>query len=220
MPRLTTIATAGLVLGLAGCSAEYGQNAEGGLPSDTSLGGTGYEPAPTSASDTGDALYDPPVWWSLDGTLAVTAGEIDLAASSFEVRLWSADVALLCTLDMPLLAATSEPLPDTEPPPYAWWSVDYAEGVSTPDCGTWDAGSLALGFGPYDPQLDPALLGHPGLDQAEPYALYLQASIDEPVYVVGVAGSAAQLAGDASPEAMAPLPDDTYQLRSLVVLDL
>lgn len=220
MPRHTPIVTAGLLLGLVGCSAESAFKLNGGAPSDTIASDSTAEPPSATSIDTGDALYEPPVWWSLDGTLVITAGEVDVPASAFEVRLWSADVALLCSLDVPLLAATAEPVPETDPPPYSWWSVDYDDGLSTPACGTWDAGSLALGFGAYDPQLDPALQGHPGLAQALPYALYVQTSIDEPIYVVGVAGTTAQLDGDDGALTSGPLPDETYQLRSLVVLDL
>jgi hypothetical protein len=216
MPRILTIAVPFALL--AGCAAEFemagaAPSADGGTP--TTATDTSAEPPPT---DTDDGLAEPPVWWSLDGSLALMGQGIEPLYSTLSVHLWSANLDLLCTLEVPVEGALSLTPPDTTAELVTWWSVDHGPGDSATDCGTWDAGTLSLGLGTYDTRLDPALDARELLGQ-DVFGLYLQLAPEEPVYVVGIAGTSDLLTGVTSTDVQ-PLPDDQYQLESLLVLAL
>ena len=214
MPRILAIAVASIAL--SACAAEMSLEASGGAPTSSDSEATSSTPPPPY--DSGGLAEPTPVWWSLDGSLALVGQEIDPLASTLQIDLWSADLLLLCTLDVPIDGALSVTPPATEQALVTWWSIDHLDGTSSASCGEWPAGTLSLGFGAYDPRLDPALDAQ-GLLGQDVFGLYLQLSPEDPVYVVGVAGTTDLLDGLTSTTTV-PLPDDQYQLESLLVLPL
>jgi hypothetical protein len=102
----------------------------------------------------------------------------------------------------------------------AWWLVELGDGVSEEPCSAWPARSWRIGLGAYDVRLDPAMAARDMLGY-DVYGLYLQESPSEPIYVIGIAGTAEMLAGtpDLTVEAP-PLADGDYNGYSLIALTL
>jgi hypothetical protein len=160
-----------------------------------------------------------PVYWSLDGDLAVQGGIVDLDLSGFVVRTWDAELEAVCAYDVAISAAVSAPIPEAELGLIGWFELDLASAMEdNAACPDWQARSLALGLGDYDARLDPALDAH-GWEQSQPYGLYLQEP-GQPLYVVGVGGTRDHFDGDVGLQTAGPIEDGLYELHSVVLLDL
>jgi hypothetical protein len=187
---------------------------------DTSDGGDtdDIDEDPDTDGDTDTAPQEDPVFWSVDGEVAVAASSANAAASRITIGFWSPDTLLLCETEVVISTATPLAAPD-DVPVYGWWAFALAEGA-TP-CEWPIPASMSLGIGEMDPRLAPALEAN-GLADRQPnlYALYASPLASESVYVFGVAGTAEHYAGTATPVAMAPLPDGAYELRTLHLLPI
>lgn len=168
-------------------------------------------PSPTAPVDSDTASSPAPVWWVVDGVLAVAAGEVDLESTSFTVTLTSRDATPICSTARSV--ASAEVLDGALDELHGLWSVVLTEGEG---CTEPVPAVFEVGIGAYDPQLDPALAPS-GLDGAALFGLYVRTD-GGPLYVFGIAGTADQLAGTV-PEAP-PLPDGFYTLDGLYVLPL
>ncbi|HHO53418.1 MAG TPA: hypothetical protein ENK18_21745 [Deltaproteobacteria bacterium] len=195
------------------------------------MGGAEPTGAPFSPLDAGTytntpsppATYAPITFWSLHGQATVIGEALDPAALSLEIRLWTEDLTSPCSLPLPIDTKDLielAPFPETSANLIGWWSIDHGESTSAdPGCAGWPAGTLELGVGSYDPRLDPAMEARNWLD-VDVYGLYLRTAPASPVYLVGVVGTLALFEGDEPTVSAAPLPDETYDLETLVVLDL
>ncbi len=210
-----------LILAVVGCSTNsLGIGArsasQGAEDVDSSTNAT--EPG---AADTGISLDElaMPTFWSIDGELAVLAGEIDAASSSAVVRTWDDMSQAVCAYELTVESSTPAAFDDPDVVMFGWWTLNLSLGIADDArCPDWPATELTLGIGEYDARLDPALHAH-GWSSSSVYGLYLQQA-DGPLYLVGVSGTTAQLDGDQPSEVLAPPGDGIYELHSVVLLDL
>lgn len=225
---------AALVL-VAGC-ADYN------LANDLDTAGSADSPGFDSNRDSDDeAPAEPAQYWSLDGTLVVAGGALDVDASALYVDLWldghsvcgalppsdtgsadtdtatDADVAVPTEPDVAFASVQEAP---SDVALLAWWDLALTEGA-VPCEQPLPASAVGLGLGPMDPRLYPALenagFGDPAAAGATLYSAYLRVGSGD-VWVFGVAGTTEQFAGTGAVVDTAPLPDGTYELRSLYLL--
>lgn len=209
--------------------------------SDGSFDSAGVD---TSRDSDDEAPPEPAQYWSLDGTLVVADGALDVDASAFYVDLWL-DGSSVCGATPPADTGLdtdtavdsgdgdvipTEPDVDfagTQAPPsdlalLAWWDLTLSEGASPCD-QPLPASAVGLGLGPMDARLYPALenAGYqdPAAAGASLYSAYLRVGAGD-VWVFGVAGTAEQYAGTAPVVDAGPLPDGVYTLRSLYLLPM
>lgn len=226
---------AALVL-VAGC-ADY--SLEG--PQDS--GGFADSSGIDTNRDSGDsAPPEPAQYWSLDGSLVVSGGVLDVAASTLYVDLWldgtsvcgatpasdtgvldtAADTDVVLVPTEPEVAFAGEQAPPSDLALLAWWDLTLSEG-SAPCGQPLPASAVGLGLGPMDARLYPALenggFSDPATAGASLYSAYLRVGAGD-VWVFGVAGTAEQFAGTGAVADSAPLPDGTYELRSLYLLPM
>jgi hypothetical protein len=177
------------------------------------------DPTPTETPTVTDDTAVPVQvdYWSLGGTLAVLQGEVQLAETALVTRTWSAVPEALCSYDVPVLQASSGTLDDPDVVALGWWTVDLGEATGDAGCEPWPARTLELGLGPIDERLDPGLDAQ-GWVASSVQGLYLREAAG-PLYLVGVAGTAAQLRGEQPAFAAAPL-DGLFQLHTVILLDL
>jgi hypothetical protein len=165
----------------------------------------------TSTTDPPTAPATPDSY-SLHGTIVVVDGSIDLAETALSIDTYiEGSAAEACAGALTITASATEAIPNGEPID-SWWSIQLAP---PPECE--DAANLLshLGLGAYDARLDVGLAAH-GLSDATAYGLYTQAE-GEPLWLVGVGGTEDQLAGLASPDPAAPVPDGRYEVQALVL---
>ncbi len=205
MLRSLAIASA---LCLVGCSlAELSQD---GAPSNYTTVGSGTA---TTATDTGFTYTaNSPEFYSFEGSLEVVNGDIDLALSALEVGYRNEAGEPLCSGIREVLTAVQAVPSDPDLPLYAWWDLEL--GVSP--CGDHGQDSFSIGIGAWDPQLDAAASAQ-YLVGADLYSLYIQPNAVD-TFVFGVSGTSEQFLGTTPPATAAPLPDGTYQLRTLYLL--
>lgn len=203
---------------LAGCGGS-------GVKSDDSSTATPPSDADT-APDTDTAVEmgtEPePEFYALRGTLEVASGAVDAATASIQVELWAEDTEGLsspCTVDMSVdsLTATGTTTLDVEM--LGWWTLALSAPTVPTDCPAEvlpDA--LQVGFGPYDPLLDPATAAS-GLAGTWLYGLYVLPAPGD-FFIVGVAGTSDQFDELVAPVTEPPLPDGIYELRTLHLIPL
>lgn len=151
--------------------------------------------------------------------LAFTVEAEGWSAASLQIDLYDPEIERVCSHEIPVQGVTAE-APPTEEPLLTWWKLELGEGVSEGPCPGWPARTWWLGFGSYDPQLDPAMAAGEMLGY-EVYGLYLKETTGGPIYVVGVGGPPESLAGETDLVVEAPpLPDGSYEALSLVALSL
>lgn len=209
-----------MIFALSACAETSVSNAKTGAssspPSEPSGGIT------LSTLDTASG-YDPVLFWSLHGQATVINEALDPAQLSLELRLWTGGLTSPCSLILPISAEEPiepAPFPDTAASLLGWWAIAHEEVVNVdPACAGWPAGTLELGIGSYDARLDPAMEARNWLD-ADIYGLYLRPDPAGAVYLVGVVGTMALFEGSEPTVSAAPLPDETYDLETLLVLDL
>jgi hypothetical protein len=150
------------------------------------------------------------MWWAISGHIDTLGGVVDLGTSLIRVTLVDAQQTELCDTEGPPIAATGASPPEAEL--LTWWDITFPAPTA---CAT-PAGA-SLGFGPYDPLLDPSAAAQ-DLVTASLNGLYLSNGTD--LWVVGVAGSQDQFAGVGYPVAAAPLADGAWKIQTLYLIPL
>jgi hypothetical protein len=187
-------------LSAVACGGDQAKDASTSAPTATE---STADTATTTSPDSPD-----PVGYALDGELLIdsTDGDrVDLA-----ITTWDTD-GVACSEPLPAQLEAAE-APAGEPIA-AWWTVTL--DVSASLCDVPADLFSELGVGAWDAELDVAL-AQQGLEGATAFGLYLRPANDGPVWLVGVVGTDAQLAGDDLADPSAPLSDDVYALASLV----
>jgi len=169
---------------------------------------TGLTNSPT---DTGLVTTIPkgtePTGYALGGELLIDP--IDGDQAHLEITTFAPDDAR-CT--EPLLAELTPASPPDGEPILAWWAVTLDTRASL--CNLPDDLLSEIGIGAWDARLDVAL-AQQGFEHAA-FGLYLRPAAGGPVWVMGLAGTEDQLAGDEEVDAAAPLADGVYTIASLV----
>ncbi len=199
-----------LLVVLAACSGSGADRKDGSNTSDA----TNTAPTETDASlDSGssDTRAIEPVWWSLQGALAVEGGIVDPALSVVEIALLDADESVVCVLSGAPLSVTDAPLPD--PGLLTWWTL--APPVPYDACAAFEP--FVIGVGPYDPLLDPGASAA-AIDATNLNGLYTLSG--DTLWVFGVAGAPAQFESETPALMELPLPDGELKLASLYLLPL
>lgn len=213
----------------AGCAADNAMfDSFQDAPTDTTspvTDGTTETEVDSGSSDTAPEVPDA-AYYSLaleftlgDGTVDA-AGLWQLETARLSIGLWSAERALLCTHEVPVLAVTAAPPPEISAPLVGWWRIETDAGVPDTLCPAWPAQAWQIGIGAYDPRLDP-MLAERGMLAFDVYGLYLQEAPEGPVYVIGFAATDEMLLGtlDLTVD-VPPLADDGYQAESLILMSL
>ncbi len=170
------------------------------------------DPETSTAFDTGRQVTPPgpeASGYALSGRLLLDATKGDRA--DLELATYGEDGAELCR--EPLVAELLVAEPPPAEPVLAWWGVSL--DTRTSQCGVDSDLFLHLGIGAWDDRLD-VPLAQQGLDGATAFGLYVQQDDPGPVWVLGIAGTAPQIAGDEVADALVPLADGTYDVTSLV----
>jgi hypothetical protein len=168
--------------------------------------------APTMYTDTGTppTEFGPEATgYALSGRLLVSAAKGDRA--DLEITTYGIDGAELCR--EPLAVALTPAAPPDDEPLLAWWSVSLDTQASL--CGVEEDLFASIGIGAWDDRLQASLVQQ-GLDGATAFGLYLREADTTPVWVLGVAGTPSQLAGDDAADPLAPLADAAYDASFLV----
>lgn len=203
----------------AGCAASGDNFASSDAATTTASDGTDETDVTSTLPDSG-AAAQAPAWYALDAQLRILAGgDIDPAASTVQVGLWSEDLVELCVQDVPILDAAAVTPPDTEAVLLAWWELDLDDGAAGGDCDPWPSRTVRLGFGVYDGRLDAAVAQH-GWDGSTLLGFYVEETSGGPLYVVGVAGTTGMFAGAELPVEEPPLAEGRYDARTLLLLPL
>lgn len=193
-----------------GCSADGYQKLASARDSGTTTTAAGTPSGTGSTTPTTNV----PTHFELSGDVEVQNELIDPAASVIDIDYRNADGDSVCTdIARPITAATPVVNNDADLPLYGWWSIDLEPSASCP----YGPDNLLLGIGAWDPQLDAAAAAQ-NLVGTDLYALYARLNISDPVWVFGASGTSEQFNGTTPPVTSAPLPDGTYQLRSLFLL--
>lgn len=190
------------------------------------------EPSP----DTDDAPFDTdaagdtsseippfiPSYWAIGGSWILTAGEVDLA-TSVSMLDGSGD-GTNCRVEAALDRVSPLELPQEPAGMLTWWKVELTPMFGGA-CGWGGPTEVELGFGPPDLAVQPAA-DRAGLSVLTSFGLYARAPSGT-IVVVGVAGTAEQLAGATDPtdtglDTAAPdlsvVVDGTYMLHTLYLL--
>ena len=220
-PNLLACARGLFFVLLAACSADSAllEADSGSATSDYTVGD---QPPPVKGSTQTDGLdTEPPSFWSVGGVLDVSKGTVQIDTSVVEIGLWTDGAELVCTLEVPLVAATPSD-PKSELALLQWNVIDHDAGApakSSYDCPGWPAGSLEVGIGLYDTALDPAMDAS-GMLGADVYGLYVRPTTEDPIYLIGIASTAEIEAGTDTTVADGPLPDGSYDVETLVLLSV
>ena len=215
-PRKTSRHIAVLSLLLAGCGgSSEGTRADNG-PHNTDEDVSGMLDTSTPFTEDGH-----PTHYAIDGTVQTLTNEVDLVGSTLSLAFSNADGPPeienpLCVAEHAVTDALSVPM-DPEIDLYGWWQITMDESADCTEFG--GPSSFALGIGAYDPLLDPAAASA-GIVGNSVYGMYVQVHPDSPILVLGVAGTADNLAGQVAPITAGPLPDGSYTLQSLYLLPL
>lgn len=174
--------------------------------------------ADTAVADTDTAPTLEPDHFSLDGTVVITDAAAITAASTFEIGFY-AESTPVCSVTLTPTAIDPATPTDDAVTLFGWWNLTLP--ATTDATCPWPLPSaVAVGIGTLDSRLLPAVDAS-GLSESSTslYGLYTQYDAG-PLYVYGVAGTSANFDGTATPASAAPLPDGTYELRTLHLLPL
>lgn len=200
-------------------SIETAEDSLNGPPSDT-VGATGS--ADSGAGYPTTAYYALNLGFELVGGTAEANGQIQYPVLSVELYSDADEPEVVCRHEVPIVGdVVEQPFPDnTAVPLIVWWQLDLDVGVPDDLCPDWPARTWWIGLGPYDRRLDPMMAerGSLGFDV---YGLYLQESLTEGVYIVGMAGTNEMISGATGLTVVdGPLPDGQYQAESLLLMSL
>jgi len=202
----------GLLL-MTGCSAS--KSSPGAFDSGESDGGGG---SATDGGSTDTDVRDMGVYWTLDADLVVVDGVVDPAASVLHLGRRRNSSETCSDTVTPIAVVAQEELP--HPSVLAWWELSW--DPSTLLCfakgeGGWNQPVL-LGIGAMDPEIV-AVLGH--VDEVtDPLAAdslngaYATLPGDNRLFIYGAAGPLTAWHGEGDPADGAPLPDDTWLVRT------
>lgn len=162
----------------------------------------------------------PPVaseWRTWRGTIGVDAAgwvfEGD-SASQVLASFWL-DGVEACTVSTDVVSVTPAAAP-AGPTVYAWWDLQIVRPKDQPDCPGPLPGALGVGIGAMDVDLLPALADLE-LDPSSLFGLYVQED-GGPVWVLGVAGTAEQFAGERPASVADGLPPGAYQFEGVFLI--
>lgn len=176
--------------------------------------------SPTDA-DSGDThTGEPPlvpVYQHFDASLHLVGGTPEVATSTLSVTLHTETGEVVCTQSLPLLAVRDESRPERAL--LGWWRFDTGPGEPGGACDPYPPSTLRLGLEPYDPQLDPFLLAA-GFEDATAASAVVQTEGTRPLWLGGIFGTGAQLAGYAPAPAVRPIADGDWSWVGLVLLPL
>jgi hypothetical protein len=186
-------------------------------------------PSLDTASDTTDDSTGETVqahWVKAAGTLTIASGVADTATSSMDWTFYDPELKPICSLQTPIVELV-ETTPPVDEPIVAWWTVTTDPTVDDTACAKARPAELRIGIGALSPQLYPAMSAASlDTDTSTLYGLYIQISwedaIDQttPLWVYGVAGTQAAYDGDEGPVLVGPLPDGTYTLDALHLIEM
>jgi hypothetical protein len=120
-----------------------------------------------------------------------------------------------CTVatDVVSVAAVAAP---AGPTVHAWWNLEIARPKDRTDCPGPLPSLLGIGIGAMDTDLLPALADLE-LDPSTLFGLYVQED-GGPVWVLGVAGTAEQFAGERPASVADGLPPGAYQFEGVFLI--
>lgn len=167
----------------------------------------------TDAVDSDDDVSDSVIWWSFGGTIEYKAGNADLSAVTLTARYLDA-AQTSCEARVSLESAV--PLEAPPEPIASAWTFQLVPVVPGA-CGVRDLAPIAVGIGPIDPQLHPAM-DRAGYPPESTSALGLYADPGAGWVTWGLTGTAGQLAGEVGVPAVPPLPDGLYAWVPLFLL--
>ena len=224
MHRLTLfLGLLGHVALMTACSLESAASDPSGTAVDTGDYAVGdSNDSTTTATDALPAEPVRPTYWSLGGSLVITDKGLNVEDSSIEISLWSDQVEPLCVYSavQPVSVLKKDDKTKTEPTALATFAIELEEiSYESDACPGWPSGALEISFGVYDGSLNPQLARRE-LQDANLYSLLVRRAIDPTAYLVGVLGTQEMFDGEASPVVEPPIPAGTYELESLILLDL
>lgn len=167
----------------------------------------------TDAADTDDDVSDAAIWWAFGGTVEYMAGNPDISKVTLTaVYLDASDSS--CEARVSLEGAA--PLVAPPEPIAAAWTFQFVPVVAGA-CGIRSLTPIAIGIGPIDPQLHPAMdrAGYPP-DVTSALGLYADPGTGWVAW--GLTGTASQLAGEVGAPAVPPVPDGLYTWVPLFLL--
>ncbi|MBT3223622.1 MAG: hypothetical protein HN348_31510, partial [Proteobacteria bacterium] len=162
-----------------------------------------------------------PSFFSLDGTLVLNMGMVDLKASDLQIAYWierPAKTVEECSTHLPMVSADAGIVLPKDIELDGWWTL-------VPDAGSsctysWPADQINLGLGEEDKRLEQAATAA-GFDQSNLFGLYVQTGgINGTIFVYGVAGTEDQFAGTESPSDDGSLLTGEFRLEALHLLPL
>lgn len=225
-PKFTPLALALLV----GCGADSLSSTDTGI-----TGGEATDTDTASPQVPGDEDGAPGApWFALSGTLLLTGGQPNAAASTFDFEFrddpalaaatpdsddtdtTGAPSTLPCIAHPRVLSLNATPVPEGEAL-LGWWAVTLQDRPDEP-CDVPVPSPMRIGIAALDPALYPAMDAQ-GFDTVDStlYGLVIQYQ-NHPIWSFGIAGTSANINGDAAPVTEAPLPDGEYLLRTLHLL--
>lgn len=173
-------------------------------------------PAPT---ETGSPPAVASEWRTWRGAIGVdAAGWVSEGDSASEVlaSFWL-DGVEACTVATDVVSVASGAAP-AGPTVYAWWDLQLVRPKDRTDCPGPLPSTLGLGIGAMDADLLPALADLE-LDPSNLFGLYVQED-GGPVWVLGVAGTAEQFAGERPASVADGLPPGAYQFEGVFLISV
>ena len=236
MTRLLTTTTVLSVLALAGCrSADYDMADTAywaGGEFDTADEDTTNDDTGTSSDTSVPAV---PTFWSVSGSVTLIDGAIAKNGTGLSLSIIGAESEVICSINPGMLGAPPAAVPDPSLDIWGFWTVWLAP-ISEDDAECTDRlatplpTNLQLGIGHLHSLLNPAIDAAGVYDyntaSQSIYGLYIQPPIGDafpdgsPVYVFGLAGTPANLAGAQQTVVGEQLPNGVYQLETLHPLPL
>jgi hypothetical protein len=149
-------------------------------------------------------------------------GEPNLDSPAWQFTFWRMDATALCTVNAHL-RSVNPVAPPASAPVWGWWAIaweripeDEPAGDTGAGCAFDPPATTTLGVGANDDRLKPAM-EQAGLEpELSAYGVYWEATATQ-VFVFGVA-TAPDGAGIPEPVTQGPLPDGTYEIRTLHLL--
>jgi len=157
----------------------------------------------------------------IDGTLTISAGALDLSASSIVTSVYVGldTTKLLCSQTGIRSAEATKP-PRGEDALYGWWQVEpepHKDCESVPEV-------LDLGIGEYSPLLDSSVIARGEDPKSLSYSVYMRLDEQSPLWVFGIADYSAPLSSEqtdsGSPGTPSDLPDGLYSFTGVILIPL
>ncbi|MEZ4319461.1 MAG: hypothetical protein R3F61_18240 [Myxococcota bacterium] len=206
-----------LLLGIASTLALGTACSENGLADAPRSPDTADTDEPVDTDDTGVLPGLEGDWMALSGTVDLADGQpVDGSVPTLQVLL-SDSLGVLTEVPCgATLVGPAEPVVQVDDPIalYGNWRFTVDPGT----CAGLPA-TLELGIGPLDTALWP-YADQEGASRKHTRGLYTPNAGRTGLWVFGLAGTTAQIAGEGTPASLDPLPDGRYHLRSAYLLAL